>query len=309
MNPYREYRIQKKIETGGSDRNFYRVVKNGKTFIFIQGKHMLEYLLIRQHMARSRVAVPRLYASYRDRAVVEDLGDRTLYQIAVKKSKPDRILYQRVLKELVKMQVDAARGFPLRRRYDADHIRWEQDYFRDFFLGQYSGLKKNKFKFLDRDFAILTRDVVFWNESFDGFFMHRDFQSQNIIFKQGRPRFIDFQSARIGPLTYDLASLLKDSYLTIGKSFEDLMINRYFDELNDKGLAVNKNEFMLAYRLAGLQRNMQALGAFANLALNRGKPFFRRHIPRAVFLLRSGLRQSPYQGLTRIMDDLPHEKI
>jgi aminoglycoside/choline kinase family phosphotransferase len=306
MNEYRTYRIMQEIGTGGSDRKFYRLVKNGKTYILIQGKHMSEYRTIRKHLARCGIAVPRLYVSYRDTAIVEDLGDHTLFELTTKKGGIDLNHYRRVLKELVKLQVGCVRNLPLKRHYDADHIRWEQDYFREFFLGQFSRFKRCELTLLDRDFQILTRDVIFWTAPVAGYFMHRDFQSQNIIFKKNRPFFIDFQSARIGPLTYDLASLLKDAYVPIGGTAEKSLLNYYFDELKYEGLCPEKKSFLKAYHLSGIQRNMQALGAFANLSLNKGKPRFRAYIPRAVNLLRFALQFSPYPQLRRIIGKLPY---
>ena len=302
MNSIRGYRILKEIATGGSDRKFYRLGKNGKTFILIRGKQMNEYRAIRKHLACCGIAVPDVYVSRRDLAIVEDLGDRSLFELTAIKGGINRSLYRRVIKELVKLQVDCSLNLPVKRHYDADHIRWEQNYFRDFFLGQFSGFKRRELKSLDRDFQILTRDVVFWTAPVAGFFMHRDFQSQNIIFQQGRPRFIDFQSARIGPLTYDLASLLKDAYVTIARTVEKSMLNYYLDELKIKGINPDKRSFLKAYYLSGIQRNMQALGAFSNLALNKGKTGFRAYIPRAVFLLRCALQFSPYPDLRRIMN-------
>ena len=306
MNLYRLYRIVQEIETGGSDRKFYRLVRNGKTYILIRGKYMPEYRAMQKHLARCGIAVPRLYVSYRDMAIVEDLGDHTLFELTVKKGGIDLNHYRRVLRELVKLQVGCLRNLPLKRHYDADHIRWEQDYFREFFLGQFSRFKRRELAHLDRDFQILTRDVTFWTAPVAGYFMHRDFQSQNIILKENRPRFIDFQSARIGPLTYDLASLLKDAYVPIGGTVEKSLLNYYLDELKYNGLCPEKKSFFKAYHLSGIQRNMQALGAFANLSLNKGKPSFRAYIPRALFLLRSALQFSPYPDLRRIVDKLPH---
>jgi aminoglycoside/choline kinase family phosphotransferase len=301
-----DYQVIEKISTGGSAREFYRIRIEGKNYMLIRGPAPYEYRRLQRCLLQRHIGVPELYSFRGDETIIEDLGDDTLLRIAL--SDPMMILdrYRKVIRALIGLQFCEDPGKFLDRHYDHEHIRWEQDYFRAFFLGQYSGLRMSDLRALDREFLILSRDVVFWNEPFDGFFMHRDFQSQNIIFKNGRPRFIDFQSARIGPLTYDLASLLKDSYLTIDERLEDSMIRFYLGELKTEGLIMDPNLFMKAYRLAGLQRNMQALGAFANLSLNKGKPSFRSYIPRAATLLRAGLRNSPYLQLKRIMDKLPH---
>jgi aminoglycoside/choline kinase family phosphotransferase len=232
-----------------------------------------------------------------DAAIIEDLGNRSLYRIAREKPKTMAGFYKKTIRELVDLQLKGRLNAPIERYYDYEHIRWEQGYFQKFFLGQFCGLDRRRLRALDREFERLARAVVLAIAPFQNFLIHRDCQSQNIIFNRGRPWFIDFQSARIGPLTYDLASLLKDPYVPISKTLENTMINYYLLELKNKRIEVDKTKFLEAYHLCSLQRIMQALGAFANLSLNKGKYHFRRNVPRGLTRLISELKTSPYRLL------------
>jgi aminoglycoside/choline kinase family phosphotransferase len=291
------YRLVEDIATGGSAREFFRVKKNRMTYILIRGDGLNEYSRIQRHLRRLKISVPRIHQVYRDSVIIEDLGDRSLYRIARKEPKNMTRFYKKTIRELVNLQLNGRLNAPIERYYDYEHIRWEQDYFRKFFLGQFCGLDRGRLRSLDPDFKRLARAVVLAIAPFHDFFMHRDCQSQNIIFKRGRPWFIDFQSARIGPLTYDLASLLKDPYVPISKTLEITLINYYLLELKNKQIDVDKIKFLEAYHLSSLQRIMQALGAFANLSLNKGKSRFRRHIPRGITRLISELKNTPYRQL------------
>jgi aminoglycoside/choline kinase family phosphotransferase len=304
MTTNRVFKIVKEIETGGSDRKFYRLINNGKTSILIRGKSMAEYRAIQEHLARCKTTVPKLYCSYRDMAIVEDLGDNSLFELTVKKCGINQILYRRVLKELVNLQVNCTRNAPLKRYYDIDHIRWEQDYFREFFLEQYCGLTQKKLRGFEEERARLTDELILHMQPFNHYFMHRDFQSQNIIFKDGKPRFIDFQSARFGPLTYDLASLLRDAYVHIPQRIENTLLRYYLNRLIIKGVDIDTDRFIKTYYLTGIQRNMQALGAFANLSLNKNKTRFLDFIPRGLTLLKSGLRREGFPKTLQILKEI-----
>jgi len=105
------------------------------------------------------------------------------------------------------------------------------------------------------------------------YFMHRDFQSQNIHFKNGCVKAIDFQTATKGLLQYDLASLLKDAYFVIDEKTRDALVDFYMDVLTEKwDMKIDRQEFVKTFHLAGLQRNMQAFGClFFSLGLQKGR--------------------------------------
>jgi aminoglycoside/choline kinase family phosphotransferase len=118
--------------------------------------------------------------------------------------------------------------------------------------------------------------------------VHRDFQSQNVMLRDGNAWLVDYQGLRPGLAEYDLASLLYDPYVTLTEAERDELMAFY---IKHRGLESGRCRERL--KLCAAQRLMQALGAYANLSRNLGKPQFRQHIPAAV------------ANLTKICDSLP----
>jgi hypothetical protein len=154
---------------------------------------------------------------------------------------------------------------------------------------------------IENDFASLTDLVLAVTKPISDYLMHRDFQSQNIYLKDGKIRIIDFQSARIGPLTYDLAALLRDAYVRIDAEQEREFVRYYVNAIHERGIDISETDFWSAYEITCLQRNMQALGAFANLSLNKGKPHFKQFIPRGLELLICGLKGKNFKTIENIV--------
>jgi aminoglycoside/choline kinase family phosphotransferase len=126
------------------------------------------------------------------------------------------------------------------------------------------------------------------------FFLHRDFQSRNIMIKQGKAHFIDYQAGRLGPLGYDLASLLVDPYAALPAGMQDGLVACYLDELTQL-VPYDKEQFKKEYLVLSLQRNLQILGAFAFLSHRRGKPFFQQYIKPALHSLQTNLARVPHE--------------
>jgi len=124
------------------------------------------------------------------------------------------------------------------------------------------------------------------------FFLHRDFQSRNIMVQQSRVRFIDYQAGRLGPLAYDLASLLIDPYAALPQAMQNTLLEQYVDALNVL-LPYDREQFRREYLLLATQRNLQILGAFAFLSSQRGRPFFAQYLVPALRSLRSLLANFP----------------
>ena len=116
------------------------------------------------------------------------------------------------------------------------------------------------------------------------YFLHRDFQSRNIMLHQDEACFIDFQGGRLGPLGYDLASLLIDPYVSISIDLQDELLELYLDTLEGL-IPVDRGTFKEEYLLLALQRNLQIVGAFAFLSKQRKKVFFRQFLPPAIGFL------------------------
>jgi aminoglycoside/choline kinase family phosphotransferase len=133
-------------------------------------------------------------------------------------------------------------------------------------------------------------------------FMHRDFQSRNLMVKDSRIYAIDFQGGRIGPLQYDLASLLIDPYVDLSQSLQDRILDYCIQTLSAR-VSVEPVSFTSSYRYCRITRNLQILGAFGFLTRVKGKTAFDAYIPAALKMLNRSLspfRESEFPRLTRI---------
>ncbi len=301
----RGYELTERIERGGSERHFFRCLKNGKHYIIVHDPDMEAHLQLHQHLSKHDIPVPEIYwyDLTSNIMVQEDLGTASLYEMHL----PDhefQVVYRQAVDVLVQLQVDARAGAPVQCYYDAEHIRWEQRYFCDCFLTQYCGLPKTRLRDIEEDLRRLASRLLESARPLNDYLMHRDFQSQNIFYKDGKIRIIDFQSARIGPLTYDLAALLRDAYMKIEEQIENELFEYYHCQLQVRGIAIEQTDLRNIYRLTALQRNMQALGAFANLSLNKDKPHFRQYIPRGLHLLQQSSREPEFAKLHALLNSI-----
>lgn len=300
-----EYKIIEKITPGGSDRIFYRcLVRDKETYILVWDKNLQGFLQLQKHLNDRGIAVPDVFWS--DEAssllLLEDLGNKSLYKL-VKGKRGKLKLYKMVIDELVKLQIDGYVDAPIIENYDLEHIKWEHTYFKRYFLRQYCDLKPKAIKKIDSELERLAKDVNRKIRPWKNFLMHRDFQSQNIYIKDRSVKIIDFQSARIGPLTYDLSSLLRDPYVRVTPIEEKKLIAYYLKRLKAKRIRIKKSEFNVLYQLTSIQRNMQALGAYANLFLNKEKVQFEQYIPRGLELLQGILKRSDYKKVYACVTD------
>ena len=177
------------------------------------------------------------------------------------------------------------------RIFDYDYLRWETDYFANNYLVNYCGVSKDVADSLSCEFRKLAEECLRQPQ----LLIHRDFQSQNILFKNSDVRIVDFQGARVGHIAYDLMSLLKDPYVALSEELRNSLIDFYFSEISKTSLfekiPFTRQEFAYFATIASLQRNMQALGAYGYLGLEKGKIEYLQHIPQGLEYLQSGLHE------------------
>jgi aminoglycoside/choline kinase family phosphotransferase len=195
-----------------------------------------------------------------------------------------RAYYESALEEIAKLhRVSVTDSAEIRRdlpaQFDSALYLWEQHYFFEHCLGRHFSVAPNELQRL-AELPALSK-IAERLAGFPRVLVHRDFQSQNIILRDGQAYLIDFQGMRPGLAEYDLASLLHDPYvrLTNSERAELLDFYRATGEVNDA-------EFLEKVRLCAMQRLMQALGAYGFLGLVKGHKDFLQHIPKAVRSLR-----------------------
>jgi aminoglycoside/choline kinase family phosphotransferase len=205
-----------------------------------------------------------------------------------------RYWYRQALELLVDMQIKGKEGFDSSWCFDTPVLHrpflWEREcgYFVAAFLNNYLGLETTM-EDLAPDFERLLTGAL---PPSANYFLHRDFQSRNLFITNGRLRVIDFQGGRLGPLGYDVASLLIDPYVNLSPAWQAELLDYYLDLLTGR-LAVDPAAFREQYEHLAICRNLQILGAYGYLTKVKGKDQFARYIPPAVAGLRRRLQARP----------------
>jgi aminoglycoside/choline kinase family phosphotransferase len=240
--------------------------------------------------------------------LLEDLGDVSLEAAAARLPQSQvRYHYRQALEILVRQQLDGARGFDAAWCFDTPVVDppflWEREcgYFVRAFLQGYVGLKV-EMEDLAADFDRLLAGAL---PDGGNFFLHRDYQSRNLMLKDGRLRVIDFQGGRRGPLGYDVAALLIDPYVNLNQDLQQEFLEYYLELLTARQ-AVDQESFREQYAHLSLCRNLQILGAFGFLTKARGKSYFARYIPAALGGLARLLAQRAreFPRLEQVVEDI-----
>ncbi|MHB8836236.1 MAG: aminoglycoside phosphotransferase family protein [Candidatus Methylomirabilia bacterium] len=296
------------LPPAGSSRTLTRLRHTGGSLVLVENPVEITaaanendaFGYLAAHLGARGIPVPGVLAYKRSRgwSLVEDLGDRDLFS-EVRRSLHGRIpaeeggklrefiatLYREALEVLVRFQIDGVAAFDPRRthnppRYDLALMReWESGYFVRELLGRHLGLKNPPG--LDTELDLLADRAAAAGTLY---LIHRDYQSQNLKIHLGRICVIDFQGARLGPAQYDLAALLLDPYADLPAELRRELLEHYlglFTARTDE----ERGRFLEHYPPIAAHRLMQALGAYAFLGLQRGKPAFLEHIPVALRLL------------------------
>ena len=299
------------LEKGGSDRRFYRVRSSAEhTLILV--KYNLDreenrhYVRIAEFLAENGIRAPRIY--FHDPAEgliwIEDLGETDLWSYRAAPWSVRRAFYESALE-----QVAILHGLPeaaadrikkdLPAEFDEALYLWEQSYFFENCLGRHFGVAEEKLTAL-RALPLLAQTAERL-ASPPRVLVHRDFQSQNIIIREGDAHLIDFQGMRPGLGEYDIASLLYDPYVTLSDAERGELFEEYCTLREQFGNPVAKESAELL-RLCAMQRLMQALGAYGYLGLVKDNKGFLEHVPPALDALRSVLRELP--GAEALFDEL-----
>ncbi len=286
----------------GSSRRFWRIGHADKSLCLAVAppsadtKDLAEAgsaRLIGLHLLKQGVRVPAQYGWDEETGILlfEDLGDCKLHDFILEKQRTEDFLpkistlYKQVVEGLAKMQVRGAENFDPDWCWDTPcydkrlMLERESDYFLRAFWQDWLGREEPSG--LHEEFVCLADQAALIPT---GFFLHRDFQSRNIMLHRDEPCFIDFQGGRLGPLGYDLASLLLDPYVALPDDFQIELLEIYLDQL-EKLTLVDRRKFINEYLLLALQRNLQIVGAFAFLSKQRKKDFFSRFLKPALVSL------------------------
>src|SRR5438876_1896445 len=295
------------IEKGGSDRKFYRVRCSSEQSLILV-KYNLEreenrhYVEIAQFLETHGIHAPRIYYHDADEGLIwlEDLGECDLFGYRDEPWLVRRAFYESALDEVRKLHqlpesvcIEMHQHLPA--EFNAALYLWEQNYFFENCLGRYFKIETGTIDNLEALPAL--RCVAEKLAELPRVLVHRDFQSQNILMRNGQAYLIDFQGMRPGLAQYDLASLLYDPYVELTQAEHDELLAYYRGRQTENGLIID-GDFDDTLRLCAMQRLMQALGAYSFLGLVKRHKDFLQYISPAMKSLRAIVE--PIKGLQQL---------
>jgi aminoglycoside/choline kinase family phosphotransferase len=253
-----------------------------------------------RHLEAIGVPVPEIERVFPEQGAVllEDLGDTTLQMALRSGSTLDRsTLYHEAIRIIVLLQDRGTRELPpeapaRQSALDEEKFLWELNHFYEHFVVGYRGARP-----ISGDEALFRAFFAWLAKSLDGVprvLCHRDFQARNLMVTAQGLRVIDYQDARLGPASYDPASLLRDSSLDLDQEFREEGIV-YFLSLRRE---LSPEEFRSEFTRQALQRNIKDLGTFGRLVHSQGQDAYREYIPRTLRMVRDAmLREQRYHGI------------
>jgi hypothetical protein len=302
------------IAGDGSKRIFWRVgdPRSDLTYIAMENapiddfskRENAAYLNIGRHLRNKGLPLPEIYRFDLGKGwfIMEDFGDVNL-QTACERVKERVPLYAPVVEILFVQQTRGSEGFDTEwtcqtETYDREVMRrYEVEYFKEAFLGTYLGFRKG-WPGLESSFLHLIEEA---SKAENRFFLHRDFQSRNIMITGEKIGILDWQGGRLGPLAYDLASLLIDPYTKLPALEKEEIYSTYLQLLRQKQ-PHRVASFEKSFPYLAVQRNLQILGAFSFLSRVRGKTYFEEYIPGAVKSLQHLLETVKEANLSGLRD-------
>jgi aminoglycoside/choline kinase family phosphotransferase len=279
-------------ELGGSGRKIIRLSDDKATavgIIYSGREENAAFLAFTKHFRRHGLPVPEVYAEDLDHGAYleEDLGDITLFEFLSQNRSGETIApavvdaYRKVVAVLPRFQVEAARDLDYSVCYpaasfDRQSIAWDLNYFKYYFL-RLAGIPFNEHA-LENDFNRLTDFLL---EAPRDFFLYRDFQSRNVMLRDGQPFFVDYQGGRKGALQYDIASLLFDAKADLPAELRDHLLYDYLRALANF-IPVNRDAFLGHFYPYVYVRIMQALGAYGYRGFFERRAHFLQSVPYAL---------------------------
>jgi aminoglycoside/choline kinase family phosphotransferase len=291
-----------------SDRRYFRILLPDSPSIVVSlyaapfDFETLSFVNVATLLELMPVPIPRVLGHAGEIGVLalEDLGDVTLQaHLGAATAEEHAALYRQAVALIATLQrrgaeLSSPRFAPYAIAFDVEKLSWELDFFVKHFLEAYRGV------------AIPAAARAALKEEFDGIvgelaaeprvLCHRDYHSRNLMYHHGRLYIIDFQDARMGPDSYDLVSLLRDSYVDLPEhTVSDLIA--YFLAL--KGETGTERDFRERFDRMALQRNLKALGTFGYQTTTRRNPVYIQYIPRTLRYVRDNLDHLPRFGRLR----------
>ncbi|MCP4472538.1 MAG: phosphotransferase [Gammaproteobacteria bacterium] len=303
---YRDYRLTAASEDA-SFRSYLRLECGADSFVVMDAPPQQEpcdqFIAVANKLRGAGLNAPEIIASNLADGflLLTDFGsDDYLSQLDSQTEGP---LYTDALAALLKMQTGIdARDLP---DYDEALLQREMDLFHDWFLGKLLGVELDSSQ--QESWQDVKQALVENALTQPRVFVHRDYHSRNLMkFERDNPGILDFQDAVHGPVTYDLASLLRDCYIAWPAARVDQLVLDYYQSALANGLVdVDAAQFRRWFDLMGAQRHLKAVGIFSRLKIRDGKSGYLEDIPRTLGYLRQvSADEAPMAGLSVLIEQL-----
>ena len=310
MNPEKRYQLLKRwaietldssqieinpINSDASFRNYYRVSDHsGNTYVIMDSppdkENNEQFIFISELLTKMEIPSTVVYAKDLSMGffILSDLGPATLLdrnmdtRIKTKREK----LYTEAINILLLIQKNGNNFVDQLPVYDLELLETEMNLFLDWYCIKELGISAaqlNEFN-LGKSFKYLSESALKQVQVF----AHRDYHSRNImISKRGELGIIDFQDAVLGPITYDLVSLLRDCYIELSENEIRHWLEVVYQRLiNENLLHISYEKFEVDFDLMGCQRHLKAIGIFSRLKHRDGKPNYMKDVPRTLGYLK-----------------------
>ena len=297
-----------------SDRKYFRVLlRNAPTQVLAVHPQAIEFerlpfANVSRLYSAMPVPVPRILGHSNPLGIIalEDLGDVTLQaHLGAASFTEHKALYREAVTLIDTLQRRGAElaspeYVPYAIAFDVEKLTWELQFFTKHFLEGYRGaaLSASARSALAAEYAAIVEELA----AEPRVLCHRDYHSRNLMLHEGRLYIIDFQDTRMGPDTYDLVSLLRDSYMDFTEQQVEDLVAFFLALRGTPGgghPASEAKEFRRRFDLMALQRNLKALGTFGFQTISRGNPVYIQYIPRTLNYVRGNMERDPRFGRLR----------
>ena len=295
-----------------SDRRYYRVLlrsEPSQVLALHTGPiefETLPFVNVARLLSQMPVPVPHILAHSNRLGVIalQDLGDVTLQaHLGAASPAEHAALYRQAVSFIEVLQrrgreLESRHYLPYSIAFDVEKLTWELQFFTKHFLEGYRGavLSDASREALVSEYATMVEELA----SEPRVLCHRDYHSRNLMLHEGSLYIIDFQDARMGPDTYDLVSLLRDSYVDFTEEQIEELIAFFLALRGAYTGPVDREEFRARFDLMALQRNLKALGTFGYQTTTRGNPVYIQYIPRTLNYVRANLTR--YARFARLQE-------
>jgi len=292
------------LSEDASFRQYYRVTKNNKSFAVMdcppEKENLASFLMITDKLQKAKLNVPKIFESDEKNGflVMTDLGD----DLYARKLNNETVycLYTDALEAIVKMQTKT--DCSSLKNFDS-LFEEENNLFIEWFLKKHLGiiLDESSVQEIITEFNKINSII----QNIPKAFVHRDYHSRNLLVTDiNNPGIIDYQDAVVGPVTYDLVSLLKDCYVTWNDGLIEDMMESFFTRMKSSNIN-NISDFRYWFEITGLQRHIKAVGIFSRLNYRDGKNNYLNDIPRTYKYMQRVLKKyEELSALNEILNNL-----